>query len=83
MPIDRILIVATILALVSPGTLHADDLTPPEGFRAIFNGKNLDGWHGLNPHQSAKLSGEKKDANLKQQREEFAKHWTVRDLSTS
>lgn len=51
--------------------------TPPRGFRAIFNGKDLTGWHGLNPHSAANLKGEKKDANLKQQRADFAKHWRV------
>ena len=56
---------------------QADEPVPPEGFRAIFNGKDLTGWHGLNPHQAVKLSGEKREANLKQQREEFAKHWRV------
>lgn len=50
---------------------------PPEGFRAIFNGKDLTGWYGLNPHSVAKLQGEKKDAALKKMREEFAEHWKV------
>ncbi len=63
MPIDSRLIVVTVLALVTPAIVQADDLTPPDGFRAIFNGKNLDGWHGLNPHQSARLTGEKKEAH--------------------
>ena len=57
--------------------LHAGDPAPPQGFRAIFNGKDLAGWHGLNPHAVAKLEGEKRDANLKQQREEFPQHWRV------
>jgi len=57
--------------------LEAAEPVPPEGFRAIFNGKDLTGWHGLNPHRSAKLTGEKLEANLKQQRAEFAEHWRV------
>lgn len=51
--------------------------TPPKGFRAIFNGKDLTGWYGLNPHTAARLSGQKKEENLKQQRDEFASHWRV------
>ncbi len=58
-------------------TLHAAEPAPPEGFRAVFNGKDLSGWHGLNPHLSAKLKDDKKTANLQQQREEFASHWRV------
>lgn len=55
----------------------ASELRPPEGFKAIFNGKDLSGWHGWNPHSSAKLKDEKLAANLAAQREEFAKHWRV------
>jgi hypothetical protein len=50
---------------------------PPEGFRSLFNGKDLTGWYGLNPHSVVKLQGEKKEENLKKQREEFAQHWRV------
>lgn len=50
---------------------------PPAGFEAIFNGKDLTGWHGLNPHSVARLEGEKKEASLAKQREEFPTNWTV------
>lgn len=50
---------------------------PPEGFRALFNGKDLTGWHGLNPHSVAKLEGEKKEAKLQEMRSVFASHWHV------
>jgi acetyl esterase/lipase len=49
----------------------------PPGFQALFNGKDLTGWYGCNPHEAEKLSEEKKRANLGKQREEFAKHWSV------
>ncbi len=62
--------------MLSPVGLAADP-APPEGFRAIFNGRNLEGWHGLNPHSAAKLTGDKKEENLAQQRADFAKNWTV------
>lgn len=58
-------------------TAFAADPTPPAGFKALFNGTDLSGWYGLNPHTVVKLTGEKKEANLKQQREEFAQHWRV------
>jgi hypothetical protein len=50
---------------------------PASAFRPIFNGKDLTGWYGLNPHSVMKLEGEKKDAALKKMREEFAQHWKV------
>ncbi|MDZ4404978.1 DUF1080 domain-containing protein [Prosthecobacter sp.] len=46
-------------------------------FRPIFNGKDLTGWYGLNPHSVMKLEGEKKDAALKKMRDEFATNWRV------
>lgn len=65
------------LLLIPFATLRAADPAPPAGFRALFNGKDLAGWHGLNPHSVAKLEGEKKEANLKKQREDFPNHWRV------
>ena len=73
MKITLFLAFATLLLT----TLHAAEVAAPKGFRALFNGMDLTGWHGLNPHTGAKLEGEKKAANLKQQREDFAKHWSV------
>ncbi|MEZ6128741.1 MAG: family 16 glycoside hydrolase [Planctomycetaceae bacterium] len=70
-------LICVITALCLPSLLQADDPTPPDGFRAIFNGKDLTGWYGLNPHSSVKLTGEKKEANLAAQRAEFSTHWTI------
>ena len=68
----RISILLTMaLAFLTSGNLLGDTANPPEGFRAIFNGTDLDGWHGLNPHDVAKLSGEPKDKNLASQLEEY------------
>lgn len=63
------------LGVLSP--LLAADPQPPEGFRALFNGKDLTGWYGWNPHASVKLEGEKKKENLAKQRKEFPENWTV------
>jgi acetyl esterase/lipase len=71
------LFVLAPFVLARPADSRADEPQPPERFRALFNGKDLSGWHGLNPHSVAKLSGEEKETSLKQQREEFSKFWTV------
>lgn len=71
------LLLAVAFLCVLCAESSAAEPVPPKGFRALFNGKDLIGWHGLNPHNGAKLEGEKKAANLKQQREDFPKHWTV------
>ncbi len=51
--------------------------SPPKGFQSIFNGTDLSGWYGWNPHDSQNLHGEAKEANLKLQRQEFSQHWKV------
>lgn len=66
-----------LLLLASLLSLNAAEVKPPKGFRALFNGKDLTGWHGLNPHSAAKLTGEKREAALQKMRDEFAKHWRV------
>jgi hypothetical protein len=69
-------LLTTLLAVAASG-LFAD--SPPAGFTSLFNGKDLAGWHGYNPHAVTKLSGEKKEAALKKMRDEFPQHWTVKD----
>jgi hypothetical protein len=74
-----------LLALVgaTPAAAQPDN-TPPEGFRALFNGKNLEGWKGLvspdrGPPGRAKMS----DAELEQAQAAADKrmrdHWRVVD----
>ncbi|MCO8121071.1 DUF1080 domain-containing protein [Stieleria sp. TO1_6] len=70
----RLLVLAVALAPLMPAAAQSD---PPKGFEAIFNGQDLTGWHGLNPHLVVKLPEEKREANRKQQRAEFADHWRV------
>ena len=49
----------------------------PPGFTPIFNGKNLDGWHGNNPHTTAKAKDGEKEAAIAAQQDEFQAHWSV------
>ena len=65
----------TLLACLLTLPLFAEAL--PEGFRALFNGKDLSGWHGCNPHQGLKLTGEKKATDLAKQRADFPLHLRV------
>ena len=65
-------LILTLAAVASFAVLRAAEPKPPAGFRALFNGRDLTGWHGLNPHDTAKLTGEKRDAKLAQMRTEFA-----------
>lgn len=59
------------------------DNTPPEGFTALFNGKNLDGWKGLlkspldNPIKRAALTPERRAEAQKEADENMRAHWKV------
>jgi hypothetical protein len=70
---------AALTVMGMPAIGHAAEPRPPDGFRALFNGQDLTGWHGLNPHSVAKLTGERKEAKPAEQRVDFPKHWTVED----
>ncbi len=63
--------------MISAAALLGAEPSPPEGFRALFNGNDLSGWHGLNPHSVDKLEGDKRETLLKQMRDDFSKHWSV------
>ena len=65
-------LILALFAVVTFAVLRAAEPKPPAGFRALFNGQDLTGWHGLNPHDTAKLTGEKRNAKLAQMRTEFA-----------
>ena len=63
------------------GALEDTKNTPPAGFVALFNGKDLTGWKGLvgNPKSRAAMTPEKLAAAQKKADERAAKNWTVKD----
>ena len=70
------------MALASAETTHlkAMDNTPPAGFTALFNGKDLTNWQGLVPiNVRAKLSPEERAAAQKKANAKYLPHWTVKD----
>ncbi len=73
---QRICVLATIV-LASSSITFAQETEAPPGFKPLFNGKNLDGWHGGNPHNYAKLSDQAKEAVVVRQQSEFKAHWSV------
>ena len=57
--------------------------TPPPGFTAVFNGKNLAGWHGMPHFDPRKLAAMGEDERAKQiaaWTEEAKKHWRVEEV---
>lgn len=70
----------TLVTLLTASLTAGAAVKPPKGFKALFNGENLDGWWGLKTEDPAKwmaLSEEdfkaKKEASIK----DIHEHWTV------
>jgi hypothetical protein len=73
------------LALTVSGTGAEDkkpakDNTPPEGFKALFNGKDLDGWQGaIQIDKRQALKGEELEAAQKAANDKILPHWKAED----
>jgi hypothetical protein len=72
-------IVLSLSLAVTSGerTVHPQ---PPKGFTALFNGKDLTGWHGMphfDPYKLAAMSEEQRRANVEKWTADAKKHWTV------
>jgi hypothetical protein len=50
---------------------------PPEGFTALFNGKDLSGWHGMETHDLRKLAGNQAVVLGAKWMDDVRKHWRV------
>jgi len=85
MILDRLTLgLASLFFVTVVFTISAEDQqlnVPPEGFTALFNGKNLDGWKGLvgNPVTRAKMSADELKAAQAKGDESMREHWKVAD----
>ncbi len=60
---------------------HVDaEVTAPDGFRALFNGEDLAGWHGMphfDPQTLAAMSDEERQKQLGERWKETIAHWRI------
>ncbi|MBI3863297.1 MAG: DUF1080 domain-containing protein [Planctomycetia bacterium] len=49
----------------------------PGGFRVLFNGENLAGWYGHNPHDTVKVEPAKRAEAIAGFQSDFLAHWRV------
>jgi len=73
-----------LLDLAAPGSEAGSsrpDNVPPEGFKALFNGRDLTGWKGLvaDPPHRAKMSREELAAAQAKADEQMREHWKAVD----
>jgi 3-keto-disaccharide hydrolase len=72
------LMTALLTAAVLAAGAWADDNKPPEGFTALFNGKDLTGWQAaIRIDQRLKMEGDKLTAAQKAADEKVLSHWKV------
>jgi hypothetical protein len=80
-----VLATAAVLGISFPNGAPADDNTPPPGFTALFNGKDLTGWKGLlkepfdNPARRATMTAEQRADAQKEADEIMRKGWRAED----
>ncbi|MDO5580625.1 MAG: DUF1080 domain-containing protein [Planctomycetia bacterium] len=82
-----LMMLAGLGLILSAGSLLAQencsackDNKAPEGFTALFNGKDLNGWVGMkggNPYKFEALSAAEKESQLAAWDKTFKEHWTV------
>ncbi len=77
----RIAFVVSYLLVAVAAVAGAADNTPPEGFTALFNGRDLTGWKGLvaTPPARAKMTPEQLADAQKKADEQMRAHWKVED----
>ncbi len=67
----------SIVGILQPAT-HAAEA--PEGFRPLFNGKDLDGWQGrphFDPRKLGEMTDEDRNAKISEWTAGAKQHWTV------
>lgn len=68
-------------AVFGSATARCDEAPrTPEGYRSLFNGNDLTGWHGfatLDPRAFAAMSAEEQAAKLKTDTADAMQHWSV------
>ncbi len=69
-----------VLTVCLAASSHADDgvKPPPTGFKALFNGKDLEGWHGR-PHLDPRTWTETSADKRSEWNKDMAAHWTAKD----
>jgi hypothetical protein len=77
----RSLVFAVVVCCVLAfGVSWAGAVDPPKGFTAIFNGKDLSGWHGMphfDPGKLATMDDAERDKQIAAWSAEAKEHWTV------
>ncbi len=78
----RILVCLLGLLVLGALPIHAQAPSPPEGFHALFNGRDTTGWYGWstrNPEELWSLSPEEQARLKEDSQKDIRQHWSVVD----
>jgi Domain of Unknown Function (DUF1080) len=76
----RIFVIAFTALLCHSAMVDAGGPVPPKGFKALFNGKDLTGWHGMphfDPYKLAMMNDDERRSQIDAWTADARKHWTV------
>jgi hypothetical protein len=65
---------------LTPAARAAEGAGPPRGFVALFNGRDLTGWHGMphfDPRKLAAMTADERAGQIARWTEDARKHWTA------
>lgn len=71
--------VCLLAASIDSVPATAQSTPTPSGFSALFNGVDLSGWHGDDPHVTARAAAEERTAAIEAQQAAFREHWKAVD----
>jgi hypothetical protein len=75
-----LLVSLCLIAALQSHVSIVESAEPPEGFTALFNGENLDGWHGMghfDPRKLAAMSDEMRAEKWAKDLLDTKAHWSV------
>ncbi len=74
----RPLLGLVLFSLAIDGVRAQGNSPVPEGFKPLFNGENLDGWHGR-PHLDPRKWNEVSPSQRDEWNKDMAAHWTIKE----
>jgi hypothetical protein len=80
MHVRTLVAAATVAGAIFLASAAPAQVSPPQGFTALFNGKDLSGWHGAgtqDPRKIWALGDEEQARTFAASLEDIKKHWTV------
>ena len=82
MRLQKTILSLTLAAFIAAPAFAGELNVPPKGWKALFNGKDVDGWYGWstkNPETLWSMTEEEQAAYKKESRKDINQHWSVKE----